>query len=175
MRLLKRTLGWHTDYARQALRTIPVLVGAATVAVSLLQFSHVIHSNTDSNEGAVTPLPASNNAINIASITQLHWFGVAPSPQDNAAPNPANALIELRGVSASGQAKLIGAYIAEKGKPEAYFRIGDTLPANAGTLAEVHADHIVIRNGQTTTTLPFTPPDGSTTPTNSPASGIVYR
>jgi type II secretory pathway component PulC len=135
------------------------LIAAATaLGSSLLKFSHLIH---EAAKGDNNPYNASRSVAvtlpDVASVAKMGWFGHAPEEQASSGASDVNTLsqLELMGVSQSDHPALAGAFIAEKGQPESYYHIGDTLPGEAGVLEEVFADHVTVRRGQVINTLSF--------------------
>jgi general secretion pathway protein C len=88
------------------------------------------------------------------NISSWHLFGVPSAPAEKVTPAKTNAPetrlnLELNGVYlGDDQPGNSRAIIAEKGKLQEHFRMGDQLPGNA-VLDEIHADHVLlVRNGR---------------------------
>lgn len=136
------------SYARWILAAL-ALAGAGLLGSSALNFIAIL----DQKEGAsprAERVPAA--APGVEAITRLNWFGVSP---EDANTNEAQGVLELKGISQAKNAAFAGAYIAERGKPEAYFRVGDALPAGSGILKEVLADHVVVERAGVRIVLGF--------------------
>lgn len=118
----------------------------------LIRFQSFLH-----DQQPPPPLPqASSNAQlpDIQAVTQLGWFGESGVMDASPLmPATSNAPLELKGISASTEEALAGAYIAQQGGTEKYYRVGDTLPGSAGTLEAISSDHVTLRNGSLLSTL----------------------
>ena len=121
----------------------------AIIAATLLWGSSILHfvaivndagQSVDSQD-TIPRHHAESPVLDASSIVQLHWFGASP---EDALPQEMQTQLELRGISQTGNAAVAGAFIAEAGKPEAYYRIGDMLPNHNGTLKQIARDHVVI-------------------------------
>jgi Type II secretion system protein C len=78
-------------------------------------------------------------------VAALQWFGTDKDLASESTQRADSlARLELKGISRSSDRTLVGAFIAIQGGPEGYFRIGDRLPANSGTVAGVFSDHVDI-------------------------------
>ncbi len=138
-----------------------VILALASIARSGAQFLQDVNGkDTISDTGPATAkvLRSTVEAVpDVPAIVRLGWFGPPPEDQRPNSENNSRALAQLtlKGISQSDDISLDGAYIAEKNKPEAYYRVGDELPGNAGTLEGVFADHVAVRHGQALATLKF--------------------
>jgi len=56
---------------------------------------------------------------------------------------------------------LAGAFIAEKGQAEHFYKIGDSLPGGSGVLGAVFGDYVEIKNGQGVLKLRFPTPESA--------------
>lgn len=106
----------------------------------------------------------------VEPITQRQWFGVAAG--DALRANETSNLV-LKGISRTEDATIAGAFIAEAGKPEHFYRVGDPLPGESGTLQSVAADHVVIMRDGTYSRLNFATPNASGTRPSSPSVGAA--
>jgi general secretion pathway protein C len=118
----------------------------------------------DSNTGDSSPVVASGAAeaatavVDFQAVIQRHLFGemnASLTPIAAAATVETRLPLELQAVFVAAQTKADStAIVAEKGSVGRLFRVGGDLPGGA-TLAEVHADHIVISRGGSRERLNF--------------------
>ncbi|HEU4664243.1 MAG TPA: type II secretion system protein GspC [Dokdonella sp.] len=118
------------------------------------------------------PPPAATSADASArtrSVAQWHLFGNTPLP----ASGPSTTSLILRGTLADADPAAGIAVIAEAGKGERSWRVGDEVSAGV-RLARVYADHVVVMRDGHEETLPL-PRDTSAAPAPRGATGGAAR
>jgi type II secretory pathway component PulC len=137
------------------IQAVTIILAVALLMQNLFGFAGYIKAS-EITAGRSNNVAYGDKSLNIQNINRLKWFGGIP---DKAVVSDLSTAVqlELKGISKSGQSQLAGAFIAEKGKPESYYRIGDALPAGAGVLQSVYDDHVIVRNGELLGELKFDP------------------
>ena len=133
------------------------------------------------DDGARTPArstpvrtPDRRPAASINAILSRNLFGDAgagPATEENNLPAVETRLpLELLGVFVADRPEESAAIVAQKGRAGLLYTVGETLPGNAA-LAEVHADHIVLRRAGARETLRFPQlTDNAPVPDSAPSS-----
>lgn len=121
--------------------------GVIALSSSYLQFRRVLNAPTYAAAPVKTVRKAAPPLPDVRAIAGMSWFGELPGePVSQDAPVDSSlSQFDLKGVSQSGEERLAGAFIAEKGQPEIYYRKGDALPNNAGRLQDVFVDHVTVK------------------------------
>lgn len=127
------------------------LVVAASFISSIYGFYKNVNSET-SPSMSITASAQQRPSLDMQNTLAAGWFSSEGVLQNIGSPP---VVLELKGVSASDKAKLVGAYIAEPNKPEVFYREGDQLPSNAGKLSKVYSDHVAIERVGSSYTLAF--------------------
>lgn len=148
-----RYLNNYSGKSKALILSIASLAVAASLASSIYGFYE-----SSKRLGANLPLPSAATthpqpSFDIQSTLSAGWFGRPDGALQNIGTTSPN--LELKGISASDKTTLAGAYIAEAGKPEAFYREGDQLPGGAGTLAKVYSDHVTIDRAGSSYSLAF--------------------
>jgi general secretion pathway protein C len=136
-------------------------VGGAVAAIALAQLCLLIAA------GPQLPFPptaaAAPAAVDNGPLAKWHLFGI---PNAGVALQATTLSLVLRGTVASDRQDRAVAILAEKGRPDAGYHVGEQLPGG-GVLQAVHADHVVIANGGTQQRLALVEP--ATRPPPAPA------
>lgn len=113
---------------------------------------------------AATPATADSGPL-----AKWHLFGI---PSAGVALKATTLSLVLRGTVATDQQDRAVAIMAEKGRPDAGYHVGEHLPGG-GVLQAVHADHVVIANGGTQERLALVDPVTRLPPASSRSSVAV--
>ncbi len=115
-------------------------------------------SSARGSQAVAVRAPDRRPAVSLNAILSRNLFGdagAAPAEADNTLPAVETRLpLELLGVFVADHPEESAAIVAQKGRAGILYAVGETLPGNA-TLAEVHADHIVLRRAGARETLTF--------------------
>lgn len=158
MSLAARLQTLATGNGRKALVTAAALVLVLLIGYTLASFAWLL---VDGVPVAATPPASLATAAPRREFTPdmaRNWnlFGDAsaqPAAGDQPAPQT-NLALQLLGIFSTGNDRLAGAVIAERGKDGELFRVGATLPGGA-TLEKVEKDQVLLRRRGQLETLRF--------------------
>lgn len=163
MELVGRLKSLATDHWSRVLVVTTSVVLVLLIAVTLARLVWLV---VDGSSSAVAIPPVAAPAVAVAAPRRhspddaARWrlFGDAASPAapvggGENAPETSLAL-QLLGVFSTGDARLAGAVISERGKDGELFRIGAAVPGGA-TLEKVEADKVLLRRRGQLETLKF--------------------
>lgn len=132
---------------------LAAVVAILTLSYSVWQFVQALHQTPPAGAEITTAAnPSTFAAPGVSAITQRYWFGIAAG--DAAVATQTSNLV-LKGISRTDNASVAGAFIAEPGKLEHFYRVGETLPGQNGTLQALAPDHVVIMRGGVPSRLGF--------------------
>lgn len=97
---------------------------------------------------------ATPGAVDSGPLAKWHLFGI---PNAGVVLQATTLSLVLRGTVATDQQNRALAIMAEKGRPDAGYHVGEQLPGG-GVLQAVHADHVIIANGGTRERLALVDP-----------------
>lgn len=127
-------------------------IGGAVAVIALAQLCLLVAA------GPQLPFPpvraATPAAVDNGPLAKWHLFGL---PNAGAVLQATTLSLVLRGTVATDRQDRAVAIVAEKGRPDAGYHVGDRLPGG-GVLQAVHADHVVIANGGTQERLALVDP-----------------
>jgi general secretion pathway protein C len=127
-------------------------VGGAVAVMALAQLCLLVAA------GPQLPFPPARAtapaALDSGPLAKWHLFGI---PNAGVVLQATTLSLVLRGTVATDRQERAVAILAEKGRPDAGYHVGDRLPGG-GVLQAVHADHVVIANGGTQERLALVDP-----------------
>jgi len=116
-------------------------VGGAVAVIALAQLCLLIAAGP---QLPFTPPHATPpRAVDDGPLGKWHLFGI---PNAGVVLKATTLSLVLRGTVATDQQDRALAIMAEKGRPDAGYHVGEQLPGG-GVLQAVHADHVIIANG----------------------------
>ena len=126
--------------------------GGAVAVVALAQLCLLIAAGP---QLPFTPTHAATpGAVDSGPLAKWHLFGI---PNAGVVLQATTLSLVLRGTVATDQQNRALAIMAEKGRPDAGYHVGEQLPGG-GVLQAVHADHVIIANGGTQERLALVDP-----------------
>lgn len=140
-------------------RWLMVAAIAYTLAQSVLYFVSPPASQSEHRAEAQRATQA-RASVDVNAILASNLFGAADrsAPAAEQTPTVATRLpLELLGVFVADKADNSAAIISQRGRQGLLYTIGDDVPGNA-TLAEVQADHVILRRAGVRETLHFPSP-----------------
>lgn len=174
MSLAARLQTLATGKGRKTLVTAAALVLVLLIGYTLAAFAWLLADGVP--VAATPPAPATTAAPRREFTPDMarSWtlFGDAsaqPAAGDQPAPQT-NLALQLLGIFSTGNDRLAGAVIAERGKDGELFRVGSALPGGA-TLEKVEKDQVLLRRRGQLETLRFdAAPAGTGGATDHPAA-----
>ncbi len=157
----------------EPLRWIIVLAIFATLAQTVLFFAAPPAPAAGETATPAASRPAQREPVSINAILTRNLFGVAGARTEvveQVATVETRLPLELRGVFVGDLPEDSAAIVAQKGRSEELYLVGEMLPGNA-ELAQVHPDHIVLRRAGNLETLRFPEGGGDTIVANKPDRG----
>lgn len=158
MSLAARLQALATGDGRKVLVTAAALVLVLLIGYTLAAFAWLVADGVP--VAAVPPAPVASVAPRREFTPDMarNWtlFGDAsaqPAAGDQPAPQT-NLALQLLGIFSTGNDRLAGAVIAERGKDGELFRVGAALPGGA-TLEKVEKDQVLLRRRGQLETLRF--------------------
>lgn len=163
MVLVGRLKSLATDHWPRVLVVTTSVVLVLLIAVTLARFIWLVVDGAST--GVAMAPPAAATALAVAPSRRYspdeagRWrlFGDAAAtvaPVSGASAPETSLALQLLGVFSTGDARLAGAVIAERGKDGELFRIGAAVPGGA-TLEKVEADKVLLRRRGQLETLKF--------------------
>jgi len=142
-------------------------VGGAVAVIALAQLCLLIAAGP---QLPFTPTHAATpGAVDNGPLAKWHLFGI---PNAGVVLKATTLSLVLRGTVATDRQNRALAIMAEKGRPDAGYHVGERLPGG-GVLQAVHADHVVIVNGGTQERLALIEPTARPQPAPTRSSVAV--
>jgi type II secretory pathway component PulC len=132
-----------------AIQACIIFLAIAALSSSVIHFITVVNAPALSGQNNAPAEQENGSNSAIETVSNAHLFGSHEDMREESQSDLdklINDALELKGISnESGEPEYTGAYIAEKGQAEVFYRIGDALPSGLGIVDEVTPDYITIK------------------------------